>query len=654
MLMNSTIKAACAVVALAAVAQAQIPVTANIAVSTTWTANNVYDLQAQIYVLPGATLTIEPGTVIASSTVPLSTPPSGGSLAVCRGAQIFVNGNQFNPVILTSAADRPTWVGGNPKTGTWREAANEWGNLTVMGRGYVSENAILTNTPAPGSTNFAVMEGLAPPSGSGLADYGGSVLLPSNDDDDSGSIKYLSIRYGGKVIGAANELNGLSLGGIGRGTDIDYLEIMNNVDDGIEIWGGTVNLRHFSIWNIGDDSFDVDQGWRGKAQYGLVVQGYSVNAAQGSGVGDNAFEMDGAEQSDYQPVTTTTLYNMTVIGQPNGAASGDHLTAWRDNARAQFRNSIFMDAGERVVSFDNVDGDGGAGYGFNGTLSWAATWTTPFSATSLVNAPLNPALFYTAQSSGNLCQISDSVFFNNNLAAAYTEANARGVFAVANNNVIAVASPITSITRGPSVVRGGQTMTPVIGLNPAPANDALSSVAFSTGDGFFTSSQYRGAFAPGAASWLAGWTASEAYGYTPTNGWHDLGFGSNVGTNGAPVLSATGTHLAFAPLTWNVSLLKAPAFSLSIIAVNGGTIFGGGRLDTPFAGGTLIPDFINNLITFAVFTDGSGNASLPLSIPTGFPQGYAFYFQAATFDPAGAPTLFGNMTLSNALSVSID
>lgn len=643
--MNPILKTVCAAVALAAVANAQVIVNTDIAVSTTWTANNVYDIQTQIYVLPGATLTIEPGTVIACS--------ASGSLAVTRGAQIFANGNQFKPVIMTSALDRATWVGGNPKTGTWRATSNEWGNLTVMGRGYVSENAILTNTAAPGAANYGVMEGLVPPVNSGLADYGGSVLVPANDDDDSGTIRYVSIRYAGKVIGLNNELNGLSLGGIGRNTDIDHVEIMNNVDDGIEIWGGTVNLKHFSIWNVGDDSLDIDQGWRGKAQYGLIVQGYSATAAQGSGVGDNAIEMDGAEQSDYQPVTTATLYNLTVIGQPNGASSGDHLTAWRDNARVQMRNSIFMDAGEQVVRLDNVDGDGGAGYGFNGTLSWAATWTTPFSATSSVNAPANPAAFYTAQTSGTLNEISDSVFFNNNAANAYTEANARGVFAPANNNVLAVASPITSITRGAPVVVSGLTMTPVIGLNPAPANDAVTSVNFASGDSFFTASKFRGAFAPGAASWLAGWTASEAFGFTPTNGWHDLGFGSNVGTNGAPVLSATGAHVGFAPLAWNFSLSKAPAFTLTILAANGGTISGGGRLDLPFAGGTLIPD-LNTLSTFAAFTDASGNTSWPISIPGGFPPSFAFYFQAATFDPAGAATPFGNMTLSNALSVSID
>ena len=82
-------------------------------------------------------------------------------------------------------------------------------------------------------------------------------------------------------MGLGNELNGLSLGAIGRETDIEYVEIMNNVDDGIEIWGGAVNLKYFSVWNVGDDSFDVDQGWRGKAQFGLIVQGYSLDASQG-------------------------------------------------------------------------------------------------------------------------------------------------------------------------------------------------------------------------------------------------------------------------------------------------------------------------------------------------------------------------------------
>ena len=147
-----------------------------------------------------------------------------------------------------------------------------------------------------------------------------------------------------RCVGLANELNGLSLGGVGRGTEIDHVEIMNNVDDGIEIWGGTVNLKYVSIWNIGDDSFDVDEGWRGKAQFGLIVQGYCGTKSQGSGVGDNCFEMDGAEWASAQPVGAASIYNFTVIGQPIDGDDGDRT--WRDNMRAQFGNCIFMDIGE--------------------------------------------------------------------------------------------------------------------------------------------------------------------------------------------------------------------------------------------------------------------------------------------------------------------
>src|SRR5262245_34834111 len=163
-------------------AWSQINVSSNIATSTTWTANNTYNLTKQIYVLPGATLTIEAGTLIASTT------NGGGSLAVCKGAQIYVQGTERKPVIFTSTADVATWTGGNPKTGTWRVAANEWGNLTVMGGAYISENAIAGNVPTP-ANNIGAMEGLvaANPSDTRVL-YGGA-----NDDDNSGTIAYVSL-----------------------------------------------------------------------------------------------------------------------------------------------------------------------------------------------------------------------------------------------------------------------------------------------------------------------------------------------------------------------------------------------------------------------------------------------------------------------------
>jgi hypothetical protein len=512
-LKKTTLAAALGLATAGASQAAEILVTSDITTSTTWTSNNTYNLQTQIYVRPGATLTIQAGTVVASTT------NIGGSLAVCRGAQIFAMGTFQNPVIMTSKADVATWTGGDPKTGTWREAANEWGNLTVMGKAYISENAIAGNVPTPNANNIGAMEGLvAAFPGDPEVLYGGG-----DDDDDSGTIKYVSLRYGGKVIALNNELNGLSLGGIGRATDIHHVEIMNNVDDGIEVWGGTVNLKYFSIWNVGDDSLDIDQGWRGKCQFGLIVQGYSLDAAQGSGVGDNCIETDGAEDSFWQPVSTGTMYNLTVIGQP---VDGDHATAWRDNCRMQYRNCIFMDLGERLVSFDNVDGDGGSGYGAGGTLSWANTWTTNWNNYSPVNAPPNPAAFYPVQTNGKLAEITDSVFFRNQHATAYTEATAVGVFNPSNNNVTITSisnadAPIQNITRGANVTKGGKIMVPVTFLNPLPKNEATTSVAVAPADGFFTPVKVRGAFPNLGArtdevvtTWIESWTASGAFGFT--------------------------------------------------------------------------------------------------------------------------------------------
>jgi len=504
---------------------ATVNVEKNIAASTTWTADNVYRLQDQIYVLPGATLTIEAGTVVASTT------DAGGSLAVARGAKIFVNGTKDKPVIMTSTDDVATWTsdsshpsGGDPKTGKWREGANEWGNLTIMGKGLISAShygglQVGDNTKDPSGLNEKQMEGLTDPD---YALYGGA-----DDNDDSGSISYLSLRYAGKVIGLGNELNGLSLGGIGRETDIDHIEIMNNVDDGIEIWGGTVNLKYISIWNVGDDSFDVDEGWRGKAQFMFLVQGYSIDAKQGSGVGDNCFETDGAEDSDAQPVTTSTIYNATIIGNP---IDGDGGTVWRDNARVQYRNCIFMDLGEKLVRPDGDDGDGANGYGYNGTLSFADTWTTDYTVTSDVNACIGCSVgdfnhadtLYTVQTSGKLAEITDSVFFSNLHADAYTDSDTYGVTVggasnPAKNNVVISGSasadaPIVSITRGSLFTSTeGKGVLPVEKIDPRPANEALTSADMAISDGFFTPAQYRGAFSA-SENWLEGWTAADAYG----------------------------------------------------------------------------------------------------------------------------------------------
>ena len=612
---------------------AVIDVTSDIAVSTTWTANNTYNLTKQIYVLPGASLTIEAGVVVASDV----TVNGGGALAVTKGAQIFICGTKENPVIMTSEADVATWsvlpshpTGRDPKTGSWRAAANEWGNLTIMGCGYITEDKVVGNVPTCNAGNQAPMEGLtAAFPGDPNVLYGGG-----DDDDDSGKIEFLSIRYGGRVVGLNNELNGLSLGGVGRETEINYVEIMNNVDDGIEIWGGCVALNYFSIWNVGDDSLDVDQGWRGKAQFGLIVQGYSLDASQGSGVGDNCIEVDGAEDSDWQPVTTTTMYNLTVIGQP---VSGDGGTAWRDNARVQYRNSIFMDLGDQLVRFDNSDGDCGNGYGFNGTLSWAQTWTTNWNAAP-AHANDCPSSVYKVQVDGKLAEIKDSVFYRNLAPNAYTEATTRGVFAATCNNVNAGSlpadMPITSITRGaPVSLQGGSlTMLPVVGLDPRPANDALESAEVPDHP-CFVSAAWRGAFGP-RQNWLRGWTASGAFGFTENNceWWTDGKW--KPGTKGVPVLTGGGNLVPGGSVS--LFLANARPNTQSILVV------GFAELCAPFSGGTLVPQ--PSLVLSGLPVNSSGNLNVTGTWAS-LPPGFKTYFQYWVLDPLAT----FNLATSNGL-----
>ncbi|MBL8734388.1 MAG: hypothetical protein JNN13_18575 [Planctomycetes bacterium] len=619
---------------LASLGTAQIVVSSNISTSTTWTANNVYQLANTIYVLPGASLTIEAGTVVVGGV-------ADATLAVCRGAQIFANGTADAPITFTSTADRATWTGGNPKTGTFRQLANnEWGNLTLMGSAYISENQVGTNSAAPSSTNYADMEGLAPATPS-LNDYGGG-----NDNDDSGNLNYVSLRYGGLTLAPTVELNGLSLGGIGRNTQVDHVEILNNLDDGIEVWGGTVNFKYVSIWNVGDDAFDIDQGWRGKAQFGLIVQGFSGAGAQGSGFGDNALELDGAELCNYQPVTTASIWNFTVIGSPhptNGSTGGDHLTAWRDNCNIQFHNSIFMDAGDNVINNDITDGENGnTGYGCNGTLTWAQRWTTAYTVTSPTNpfaAPeITPAQAYTAQTSGNLIEFRDNLFYNNLRANSYTEANARSVFTGGSgtnnaNNSIVTASPITSLTRGAAATPNGvNTTSPVTFIDPTPQNDALTAVEFAPNDGFFTQSRVRGAF-PRGNNWLTGWTAASAFGLTSSSQANTYIAAERGGLVGAPVHFTTGNWAGGTAVTLQVENMD-PNLNLGLM------IWGTLPFNFPIFGGTLVPtpDFIG-----VVSGAGGAGASGPINVPLGL-SGAVFYTQFVTFD-LGVPS--GEFAFSN-------
>lgn len=612
-----------AILALATVAKAQTVITNDFATSATLTlANSPYQLQGDVYVLPGATLTIEAGVRFEST--------ANSTLAVTRGAQIIANGTKDAPIVFTSVND----------TGVYRQLANnEWGNLTIMGAGYISEDEIPTNAASPASTNFADMEGLTPANPANN-DYGGG-----NDNDDSGSLSYCAFRYGGIASIPGKELNGLSLGGVGRNTDIHHIEILNNIDDGIEIWGGTVNLKYLSIWNVGDDSLDIDQGWRGKAQFGLIVQGLSNNGAQGSGFGDNAMEIDGAERCDWQPVTTCALHNWTVIGGENDAAGGsptDELVEFRDNARVQFLNCIFMDAGKEVVNDKVTDGEANNNTTVCGPGSavpqMLARMTTSASATFGVNAfsgspESTPGQAYTAQDpSGNLVQFRGCLYYNNDAPTAYPEAFSYGLFPMipvpgtnhANNEIIQT-MPIAVRTRGAALLATGHAINPVTFLDPTPVGVAQTADEFSPNDGFFTQARFTGAFARGN-NWLIGWTGTSQFGLTSDSQSNNPITGvERGGAQGVPVHYTTGDWSAGSSVTIACDNL-ADVGGLSI----GVLVFGVSQINVPIFGGVVVPS--PDVVYVLSGTPGSV-AFTTFTMPGGF-SGQTYYTQFLAFDPS--------------------
>jgi hypothetical protein len=216
----------------------------------TMTKDNVYLLDGFVYVESGATLVIEPGTVVKGKVVPSNGTDQTSALIIAKGGKIMAEGTAAEPIIFTGEIDDLSI------TSDLTAADNQtWGGLIILGNSIVGED---------GGTD--VIEGI--PSSETRIQYGGNDPM-----DNSGILKYVSIRHGGSVLGADNEINGLTLGGVGAGTTIDYIEVFANKDDGIELFGGTVNITHAVVAFCGDDSYDMDESWNGYIQFALSLQG---------------------------------------------------------------------------------------------------------------------------------------------------------------------------------------------------------------------------------------------------------------------------------------------------------------------------------------------------------------------------------------------
>jgi len=236
-------------------------------VNTTWKADKIYELAGKVIVGDGATLTIEAGTIIKGRT-------GAGSLAsalvVAKGGKIQAVGTAAKPIIFTSVLDNIK-VGEKAGTNLDENDREKWGGLIILGKAPVSTG--------DGDTEGHI-EGI--PADEAYGAYGGD-----DASDNSGTLAYVSIRHGGAVIGDGNEINGLTLGGVGSGTVIHHIEILANLDDGIEFFGGTVNLSDVVIAFQDDDGLDIDQNYAGTIDNFYIVHG-------GSGT-DEGLEIDGPE-----------------------------------------------------------------------------------------------------------------------------------------------------------------------------------------------------------------------------------------------------------------------------------------------------------------------------------------------------------------------
>lgn len=318
---------------------ATVTVSTSITNNTTWTSGNVYLLQGQIYVKNGATLTIQPGTVILGDK---SIPGSG--LFVTQGSKLMAMGTEMSPIVFTS----------NQAAGA--RGAGDWGGIILLGRA-------ANNQPS----GVANIEGIAP---NPDTQFGGGAS--PDDNDNSGTLTYVRIEFGGYVYQTDKEINGLTMGSVGRATTIHHIQTSFTNDDAYEWFGGTVNCHHLVSYRDLDDNFDADFGFSGKIQFGLVVR--DPNIADNPSVSTSeGFESDNdASGSATTPKTSAIFSNITMVGPYRGSTGNTIAAGYRRGARLRrntelkIYNSLFMDFNRGL----HIDGTACETNATNGTLKF--------------------------------------------------------------------------------------------------------------------------------------------------------------------------------------------------------------------------------------------------------------------------------------------
>lgn len=399
-------------------------VSGDISVDTTWTSGTTYVLDDLSYVIDGATLTIEPGTIIQGGGI-------GSALIVTRGSRLVAEGTAAAPIVFTS----------NIEEGL--RAPGDWGGVALLGG-------------APTNVDGPQLEGIEALGGRGA--YGGT-----DPAHDCGSLRYVRIEFAGFEFSTDNELNGLTLAGCGTSTSIDYVQVHRGSDDGIEVFGGTVDLRHILLTDIQDDSLDWDLGWTGRAQF-LVVR-------HDAAASDAAFEADnGNPSTDVTPRSEPTIYNATLIGS---AGSGSPGVVLRRGTWGGIYNTI-------------VSGFPVSGVDIRDALSVAGTAEEP-PRLSVMNS-----IFFQNGADGTEHADADGTGDDDDDAGFDEDAFLRRE-GFANRFDVDPGLPDVQSETAPSFV-------------PA-AGSAAASGGATPPDGLDTSATFVGAFEPGGADWTSGWAA---------------------------------------------------------------------------------------------------------------------------------------------------
>ncbi len=451
--------------------------------------DTVYQLDGIVRVNGGATLTIQPGTRIEGNTA----FPSISALFIDRDGMINASGTALEPIVFTC-------------TGT--KVPGCWGGVSVAGNAPINSASILiANNPAVAGRTLAGC--LAAQAEGGGPEYGGC-----NPDDNSGVMRYVIVEFGGFNLSANNELNNLTLSGVGRGTTMEYIQAHGGRDDGIEIFGGSVDLRYLYLTDNSDDSFDYSEGWIGRAQFVLVSQ----NPADG----EKGFEVDNTPATPFTVQAPWGMYgevwNFTIVGDLStdaaGPVSGNSVNDaihYRRGAKGVLRNGLLYSSPRAIlVQQTETCGTDLGGQKFVFRNSTIVDMHTPAAVVnpSSVAGTCGDALPLDTNATTGTVRIAAG----NPFAAAPASAPGRISSALDRNNPDF--RPLATFSMSNAAVPVSRNLTITSTGNPGGTTGTVLSL---TRPEFFdASATFLGAVAPANLSktnapWYAGWTRTATY-----------------------------------------------------------------------------------------------------------------------------------------------